>query len=214
MINYSLYIFIRLNNYIYLLYFSLKRVVSDLNQKANTVKIMLKEKELEEIKKECECCQKCELGKTRNKIVFSDGNPNAKILLIGEAPGADEDASGVPFVGRAGKFLTKIMEECGFNRKEDFYICNTVKCRPPENRVPTDDEKKCCEDYLLRQIKSVNPKMVVLCGATSAKTFLGNKIKISQIRGKMYKILDNIDAMVLPMQQMRGGMADMFLSEE
>ncbi len=156
-----------------------------------------KETELNKIKEECNNCSKCTLGLTRNNIVFSDGNPNAKILLIGEAPGAEEDASGVPFVGRAGKLLTMLIEDCGLSRKEDFYICNTVKCRPPENRVPSDDEKKSCENYLLSQIKTVNPKVIVLCGATSAKSFLGNKIKISQIRGKWYKLFDGIDATVI-----------------
>ncbi len=156
-----------------------------------------KEEELNKIKADCSSCHKCSLGETRNNIVFSDGNPNAKILLIGEAPGADEDATGTPFVGRAGKLLTKLIEDCGMSRKTDFYICNTVKCRPPENRVPTDEEKELCKNYLLEQIKTVNPKVIVLCGATSAKSFLGNKIKISQIRGNWYKIFDNIDATVI-----------------
>ncbi len=157
----------------------------------------MKEKELEGIKKECCSCFKCSLGKTRKNVVFSDGNADAKILLIGEAPGADEDATGIPFVGRAGKLLTKLIEESGLSRQKDFYICNTVKCRPPENRVPTDEEKKICENYLINQIKTVNPKVIVLCGATSAKSFLGNKIKISEVRGKWYKLFDNIDATVI-----------------
>ena len=158
---------------------------------------MNKEEELKNLKQECFECKKCELGKTRNNIVFSDGNADAKILLIGEAPGADEDATGTPFVGRAGKLLSKLIEDCNLSRKDDFYICNTVKCRPPENRVPTDQEKKLCENYLLSQIKIVNPKVIVLCGATSAKSFLGDKIKISQIRGQWFKIFDKYDATVI-----------------
>ena len=158
---------------------------------------MTKELELNKLKEECNNCQKCALGATRTNIVFSDGNPNAKIVLIGEAPGADEDAIGTPFVGRAGKFLSKLIEESGLSRKDDFYICNTVKCRPPENRVPTDEEKALCEKYLFEQIKMVNPKVIVLCGATSAKSFLGKKIKISQIRGQWFKIFDGIDATVI-----------------
>lgn len=158
---------------------------------------MTKELELNKLKEECYNCQKCALGATRTNIVFSDGNPNAKIVLIGEAPGADEDATGTPFVGRAGKFLSKLIEESGLSRKDDFYICNTVKCRPPENRVPTDEEKALCEKYLFEQIKMVNPKVIVLCGATSAKSFLGKKIKISQIRGQWFKIFDGIDATVI-----------------
>ncbi len=158
---------------------------------------MNKEIELNKIKNECENCYKCELGKTRKNIVFSDGSVNAKILLIGEAPGADEDATGLPFVGRAGKYLTSLIEQVGLSRENDFYICNTVKCRPPENRVPTDEEKQLCEKYLLEQIKIVQPKVIVLCGATSAKSFLGKKIKISEIRGKWFKLFDNIDATVI-----------------
>ena len=158
---------------------------------------MTKQNQLDKLKQECNSCQKCVLGSTRNNIVFSDGSAEAKILLIGEAPGADEDATGTPFVGRAGKLLTKLIEDCGFSRKDDFYICNTVKCRPPENRVPTNEEKALCEKYLLEQIKIVNPKVIVLCGATSAKSFLGDKIKISQIRGQWYKLFDGIDATVI-----------------
>lgn len=157
----------------------------------------LKEEKLNRIKEECIGCKRCELGKTRKNIVFSDGSSEAKILLIGEAPGADEDSSGIPFVGRAGRLLTKLIEDCGLSRKNDFYICNTVKCRPPENRVPTDSEKQSCQNFLLNQIKTVNPKVIVLCGATSAKSFLGANIKISQIRGSWFKILDNIDATVI-----------------
>lgn len=153
--------------------------------------------ELEKLKQTCCACYKCALGKTRKNIVFSDGNPNAKILLIGEAPGADEDSTGTPFVGRAGKLLSKLIQDCSLSRQNDFYICNTVKCRPPENRVPTDDEKTLCSKYLIDQIKIVKPKVIVLCGATSAKSFLGNKIKISQIRGQWFKIIDNIDATVI-----------------
>lgn len=158
---------------------------------------MSKQSEFAKLKEECLNCYKCELGKTRNNIVFSDGNENAKIVLIGEAPGADEDATGLPFVGRAGKMLTKLIEECGMDRQKDFYICNTIKCRPPKNRVPTDEEKSLCEKYLLKQIEIIKPKVIVLCGATSAKSFLGNKIKISQIRGQWFKILNNIDATVI-----------------
>lgn len=152
---------------------------------------------LEELKKECLNCHKCSLGDTRKNIVFSDGSPKAKIMLIGEAPGADEDASGIPFVGRAGKLLSKLIEETGLSRENDFYIANTVKCRPPENRVPTDDEKKLCEDFLLKQIEIIKPKVIILCGATSAKSFLGGKIKITQIRGNWYKLFNNIDATVI-----------------
>lgn len=156
-----------------------------------------KELRLNDLKQECINCHKCVLGNTRNNTVFSDGSCDAKIMLIGEAPGADEDATGTPFVGRAGKLLTKLMEETGLSRENDIYITNTVKCRPPENRVPSDEEKKLCENFLLKQIEIVKPKVIVLCGATSAKSFLGGKIKITQIRGKWYKLFGNIDATVI-----------------
>ena len=150
-----------------------------------------KEKSMAELKKICETCTICELGKTRNMLVFGSGNPQAKIVLIGEAPGADEDATGLPFVGRAGKFLTQIMEKAGLDRNKDLFIINTVKCRPPENRVPTDFEKKLCESYLLSQISIVNPKVVILCGATACQTFFDKtfwkKSKISNIRGNFFE---------------------------
>lgn len=150
-----------------------------------------KEKAMADLKKICEGCMMCELGKTRNMLVFGSGNPKADIVLIGEAPGADEDASGVPFVGRAGKLLTQIIEKAGLNRNEDMFIINTVKCRPPENRVPTDFEKNLCEDYLLSQISIVNPKVIILCGATACQTFFNKnfwkKSKISNIRGDFYE---------------------------
>ena len=112
--------------------------------------------------------------------------PKADIVLIGEAPGAEEDASGLPFVGRAGKFLTQIMEKAGLDRKKDLFIINTVKCRPPENRVPTDLEKNYCEDYLMSQLAIINPKVIILCGATACETFFDKtfwkKNRISNLR--------------------------------
>ena len=152
---------------------------------------------LNELEKKCQNCIACELGKTRNKLVFADGNSHARVLLIGEAPGADEDATGKPFVGRAGKLLNQFLEQAGLSRQNDIYICNTVKCRPPQNRVPTDIEKKTCEHFLLEQIKLVNPEVILLCGATSMQTFLGKKEKISHIRGQWINILDNRKAMVI-----------------
>ena len=107
----------------------------------------MKLKQLEELKQECLSCQKCQLGKTRINVVFSDGNPEtAKAILIGEAPGENEDKTGTPFVGRAGKLLNEFLEKAGISRKKDLYIINTVKCRPPKNRVPMDTEKKACEE--------------------------------------------------------------------
>lgn len=155
----------------------------------------LKEKALEELKNVCLQCKACELCKTRTSVVFSDGNPNAKIILIGEAPGADEDASGTPFVGRAGQLLNTFLAEAGFDRQKDFYICNTIKCRPPQNRVPTNEEKLACQSYLMGQISIVKPKIILLCGATAAHSFIEQDFKISQIRGKWLNIFDDIEVM-------------------
>ncbi len=156
-----------------------------------------KEEIISKLKNECNNCLDCALGKTRNNIVFGDGKATAPIMLIGEAPGADEDATGTPFVGRAGKLLNSLLAESGLSRENELYICNTVKCRPPENRVPTPEEKKSCEKYLKAQIETVNPKVIVLCGATAAKSFIGDKLKISQVRGQWYKLFDKYDATII-----------------
>lgn len=149
----------------------------------------MKEKILNELKQECQNCLKCELGKTRNNIVFSDGNPKtAKAILIGEAPGENEDKTGTPFVGRAGKLLNEFLEKAGISRAEDLYIINTVKCRPPQNRVPTDIEKKECENYLLKQIEVINPDVMIFCGATALKSFYPKKTPISKIRGEVLEL--------------------------
>ncbi len=149
----------------------------------------MKTKQLEELKRECQDCLRCELGKTRINIVFSDGNPKtARAILIGEAPGENEDKTGTPFVGRAGKLLNEFLEKAGISREKDLYIINTVKCRPPKNRVPADSEKKACEDYLLKQIEIINPKLLIFCGATALKSFYDKKIAISKIRGEVLEL--------------------------
>ena len=157
----------------------------------------LKEKALLEIKKVCEQCKACELSKTRTCMVFSDGSPNAKIMLIGEAPGADEDATGTPFVGRAGQLLNQFLAEAGFDRQKDLYICNTIKCRPPQNRVPSNTEKAACRAYLTGQISIVKPKIILFCGATAAQSFIDEDFKISQIRGKWLNVFDDIESMAI-----------------
>jgi len=128
-------------------------------------------------------CTRCKLHGTRNKIVFGDGNPKAELVFIGEGPGADEDAQGLPFVGRAGKLLTQMIEAMGLERK-DVYICNVVKCRPPENRQPEEDEVNTCSPFLLRQIDVIAPKVIVCLGAVAAKTLLQTNRGISQFRGQ------------------------------
>ncbi len=146
---------------------------------------------LEIVKEKCEKCKACALGATRKNVVFSDGNSEtAKIVLIGEAPGEMEDESGKPFVGRAGQLLNNFLAEAGISRDEDVYIINTVKCRPPQNRVPSDSEKSACRKFLEAQIDIINPRAIVLCGATALKSFvsLDKKQTISKVRGQWMNI--------------------------
>lgn len=128
-------------------------------------------------------CTRCKLHKARHTIVFGDGNPNAGLVFVGEGPGADEDAQGLPFVGRAGKLLTQMIEAMGLQRK-DVYICNVVKCRPPENRTPEKDEVSTCSPYLLRQLDTINPKVIVCLGSVAAQTLLETNRGISHFRGE------------------------------
>jgi uracil-DNA glycosylase len=128
-------------------------------------------------------CTRCKLHTTRNKIVFGDGSAKADLVFVGEGPGRDEDAQGLPFVGRAGKLLTQMIEAMGLQRK-DVYICNVVKCRPPENRLPEPDEIKTCSPYLLRQLDVIAPKVIVCLGACSAQTLLETNRGISHFRGQ------------------------------
>jgi uracil-DNA glycosylase len=128
-------------------------------------------------------CTRCKLHKGRKNIVFGDGNPKAELVFVGEGPGADEDAQGLPFVGRAGKLLTQMIEAMGIARR-DVYICNVVKCRPPENRTPERDEVATCSPYLLRQIDVLQPKAIVCLGSVAAQTLLETNRGISQFRGQ------------------------------
>jgi len=130
-------------------------------------------------------CHLCQLSKTRKKVVFGEGNPNADLLFIGEGPGANEDATGRPFVGRAGALLTKMIENVLFIKREDIYIANIVKCRPPNNRVPTEEEVELCLPYLLKQIELIKPKLIVTLGATAYKNLTGDATPISKIRGEL-----------------------------
>ncbi|HXL23099.1 MAG TPA: uracil-DNA glycosylase [Candidatus Dormibacteraeota bacterium] len=128
-------------------------------------------------------CTRCKLHKTRKNIVFADGNPKAELVFVGEGPGADEDAQGLPFVGRAGKLLNQMIEAMGL-RRQDVYICNVVKCRPPENRLPERDEIEKCSPFLLRQLDTIAPKVIVCLGACAAQTLLETNRGISQFRGQ------------------------------
>ncbi len=157
----------------------------------------MKKELLEIVEKKCQACKSCALGATRTNVVFSDGNPEtAKIVFIGEAPGETEDLEGRPFVGRAGQLMNEFLAEAGISREEDLYIINTVKCRPPENRVPTDMEKACCSKFLKAQIDIIKPQAIVLCGATALKSFveLDKKTTISKVRGQWMTIsVDGVD---------------------
>lgn len=145
------------------------------------------DKALSEIREKCLTCQKCPLGKTRTNIVFSGGVPNSKLMLIGEAPGYYEDMQGEPFVGKAGQLLDKILGCVGFSRRENIYICNTLKCRPPENRDPLPDEKLACSEYLEAQVKILQPRIILLCGRVAVHSFLDTKLGITKIRGKWFE---------------------------
>lgn len=138
---------------------------------------------LGDLKGEVTLCEKCVLCKTRTNIVFGSGSSNAKLMFVGEAPGRDEDLQGLPFVGRAGKLLTKIIESIGLKR-EDVYIANVLKCRPPENRNPLPTEILTCEAYLIRQIELIKPKVICALGKFAAQTLSRSTEPISELRGK------------------------------
>ena len=127
-------------------------------------------------------CKECELGNTRNNFVFGTGDPNADLMLIGEAPGEKEDNEGEPFVGRAGKLLDKILRAINKNRKKGVYITNVLKCRPPNNRDPLPSEVSKCEPYLLKQITMIQPKLIVALGRISGKTLLKKDIPLKNMR--------------------------------
>ena len=131
-------------------------------------------------------CQKCPLGSTRTNFVFGVGNPRSRVMFIGEAPGADEDAQGEPFVGRAGQLLNKILEAVGLKR-EEVYICNILKCRPPNNRDPEVTEMETCSPYLLKQIELIRPKFIICLGRISAQWLLQTNDSLTTMRGKFHE---------------------------
>lgn len=153
----------------------------------DVVRSLLQKKEglLEEIKQEVKQCTLCPLAKSRTQAVFGEGNPDALIMFIGEAPGEDEDRSGRPFVGKAGQLLTKILLSVGIQR-EEVYIANMVKCRPPGNRTPALEEIEACFPYLEAQIAIVNPSVIVTLGSISTGYFLGTKEPMSKLRGQWF----------------------------
>jgi len=139
---------------------------------------------LETLKPEVLACKKCVLANGRTHVVFGEGHPEAKIMCIGEGPGHDEDIQGRPFVGRSGQLLDKILAACGFSRQENVFIANIVKCRPPNNRAPLPEEREMCLPYLYKQIEIIDPKILILLGATALNGLIDPKLKITQVRGK------------------------------
>jgi len=144
---------------------------------------------LKEFEKHICNCTKCVLHKGRNKFVFGSGNPDADVLVIGEGPGAEEDKQGLPFVGRAGKLLTDMLKAINFERDE-VYIGNIVKCRPPGNRTPLPDEMDTCLPYLKKQIELIKPKLILCLGLTAAKGLLKKRESLTNLRGKVYEFED------------------------
>ena len=143
--------------------------------------------ELAEVKDLCEQCQNCSLWTTRTNIVFSGGTPNSKLMLIGEAPGYYEDQQGEPFVGKAGQLLDKIFASVGLSRGKDIYICNTLKCRPPNNRDPLPEEKVACRAFLDAQIEILKPRIILLCGRVALTSMLDTTSGISKVRGQWFE---------------------------
>jgi DNA polymerase len=140
---------------------------------------------LEQIRTDLGDCQRCKLAGGRKTIVFGEGNPHAELVFVGEGPGADEDEQGLPFVGRAGQLLNRMIQMIGMKR-EEVYICNVVKCRPPGNRTPEKDEMETCAPFLFRQFEAIQPRLICCLGAPAVKTVLGIKEGITKIHGQFY----------------------------
>ena len=132
-------------------------------------------------------CRRCKLSKGRKTIVFGSGNPNAQLVFVGEGPGADEDEQGLPFVGRAGQLLTEMIEKGMKIPRPDVYICNIVKCRPPDNRKPEKDEVAACRQFVERQLDAIQPRVICVLGATAVETLLGTRQSMGSLRGKQFE---------------------------
>lgn len=143
--------------------------------------------DLDTLRHTCLDCQKCGLAATRNHVVVERGNPQARLMIVGEGPGQQEDEQGLPFVGKSGQLLDKILQSVQFDLARDVYICNVVKCRPPDNRVPTAEEMAACTPYLFEQIRLVGPQIILLTGATAVQAILQEKHGITKIRGQWFE---------------------------
>ncbi len=142
--------------------------------------------ELSELKQLCDKCQRCQLWQTRTNVVFGDGDPSADIMFVGEAPGENEDKTGIPFVGRAGQLFDKYLLAVGLKRS-DVYIANTIKCRPPKNRDPNPEEQAACLEYLREQTRIIDPKIIVCLGRISAYRIISPDFKITRDHGVFYE---------------------------
>ncbi len=147
----------------------------------------------------CSACERCELARSRQQVVVGRGNPAARLLVIGEAPGAEEDAQGQPFVGRAGRLLEQLLAEAGLDSRRDLYIANVIKCRPPGNRKPSRTELAACRPWLDQQIALIQPELIVLLGATALEALLGIKGGITKLRGQWLQL----DGSPLPVDQLQ-----------
>lgn len=154
-------------------------------------------KNLEELACQVQDCTKCGLSAERKRVVFGQGNPKARLVLVGEAPGAEEDRQGIPFVGDAGMVLTRLLKAMGLSR-EDVYICNVIKCRPPGNRNPHKDEIVACSGYLKQQLELINPQVLVALGTFAAQTLLATKEPISRMRGHFHPMPGHKNLPVMP----------------
>ncbi len=150
---------------------------------------------LAEAKLAASTCSLCGLCQERKQAVFEDGHPEARLMIIGEGPGKNEDDTGIPFVGKAGQLLTRILASVNIDRKKDVYICNIVKCRPPQNRVPAKEEIEACRPFLEAQIYFVKPKLILLAGATAVQAVLQVKEPITRIRGKWFPYKNGVKVM-------------------
>jgi len=159
---------------------------SELEERPDRVSENSSFRDLVELYESSKTCTKCALSTTRRNFVFGEGNPSARLVVIGEAPGADEDALGRPFVGRSGQLLDKILIAVGF-RREEVFICNILKCRPPQNRNPLPGEIERCLPWLLRQLELIDPCMLLLLGRVAANSLLDNNLSLGAMRGKIIR---------------------------
>jgi uracil-DNA glycosylase len=164
--------------------------VRAVQQQRQTVGDSSSSQTINSLETEAKVCVKCvELARCRSNVVFGVGDNHAELMFIGEAPGADEDEQGKPFVGRAGQLLTKIIQAMGY-RREEVYICNVLKCRPPQNRTPLPDEVTNCLPFLLKQIEFIKPKVIVALGATAVRSLIDLQLGITKMRGTWYSFRD------------------------